>query len=652
MMFDLQLFGGGGTETKTDRVIPDQTPAEAQLEGLLTGAATNRLDFSNNQLFNDFRSSLGNAVDNIDWAGLMNQVNDLNMNAADKFNDESYALYNTMRNEYSDAAKVFNDESYALYDTLNKGYDDANKKYDTGAEKANQRLDNAQSAYSNALAGIDDEYKTGLNNALGKYEDALAAADSEYRSNQGKNLADYTNTMRGYLGDYEGKMNKALSQYQNDMGGVNSKWEDLTNGILPDSFATHRQAALNADMEGTVGNSFNNLANRGIINSAVTNKAMDDISQNASDTLAKMWSSDMALEADLLRNRQGGIQSVYDTTASNAGNVFQNQSNTENQRYNNATNYYGTLLQNANQNANSIYDNTANALGSIAQNQRATADSNWGAANTVYNNNINTLGQQFQNRQAHTDAAVNYGGAQLNNIYNAKTKATDAAVNYGGAQLQNIYNNYTNSAQNTMNNALNAQTSSFGVPTQYNAYMDSSYTPASNLYGTMYGGRMGTGSTTTTQSDGGAGLWGAAGSLGAAAIVTCFTGHTLVTTPKGYKYIRDIRVGDDVLSVDDGEITVKKVARITKPEERFIVKVYFNDGTVWHTTSFQRVYDGQHFHSITTGRTAINNDLLPRAIVDIEYTREKELVYDIAVEGFAGENVFFANDIAAEGIGE
>lgn len=607
MNFDLQLFGMSGGETTTERSIPDQTETEKQLEALLSNAAINRLDFSNNQMFNDFRSTLGNVVDNIDWAGLMNQVNDTNMNQAA---------------DYKNTA-----EQIGRY--LERHADATNGVYGDEMKKAVAQNAQAVRSYADAQAANDDEYKTGINEALRKYESALAAADSEYRTNQGKNLSDYTNTMRGYLNGYESKMNNALGKYQSDMGGVNSRWEDLTNGILPDSFATHRQAALNADMEGTVGNSFNNLANRGIINSAVTNKAMDDISQNASDTLAKMWSSDMALEADLLRNRQSGIQGVYDTTANNANSIFQNQSNTENQRYNNATNYYGTLLNNANTNANTIYGNTSNALGTIHQNQAATATNNWNAANTNYQNTADAW----------------------NTWYNGRNQQLNTQANAYQNMAQNNYNNYTNAAQNTMNNALSAQTSSFAIPTQYNSYMDSSYTPASNLYNTMYSGRMGTGSTTTSQDDGGAGLWGAVGSIGAATIA-CFTGNTLVSTPSGYKYIRDIRVGDDVLSMQDGEIVIKKVATITEPQEKFIIDVTFNNGTVWHTTSFQRLFDGRHFHSLAVGRTALNNDLLPRAIVNVEYTQEKALVYDLAVEGFAGENVFFANDIAAEGIGE
>jgi hypothetical protein len=163
---------------------------------------------------------------------------------------------------------------------------------------------------------------------------------------------------------------------------------------------------------------------------------------------------------------------------------------------------------------------------------------------------------------------------------------------------------------------------------------------------------MGTGSTTTTKDDGGAGAMGAIGSLGAAAIM-CFTADTLVTTPDGYKSIRDVVPGDMVLSVHDGKVVSKAVKSVTKPLEKEIIDVIFENGQVWHTTRGQRYFGGRHFHFVEGGKEPVMvYDGEPTRVLEIVYSGRKAFVYDIRLEGFKGENVFFANDVGAEGFGE
>jgi hypothetical protein len=39
-------------------------------------------------------------------------------------------------------------------------------------------------------------------------------------------------------------------------------------------------------------------------------------------------------------------------------------------------------------------------------------------------------------------------------------------------------------------------------------------------------------------------------------------------------------------------------------------------------------------------------------ILEVRESGKTAMVYDLTLEGFAGENVFFANDVAAEGFGD
>ncbi|WP_337952338.1 Hint domain-containing protein [Mitsuokella jalaludinii] len=314
---------------------------------------------------------------------------------------------------------------------------------------------------------------------------------------------------------YNPNWTSLAGNYNNTMGTVTNGYNNLMQGNLPSQFAEARRKALNDDLQQTVGSAVSGLADRGIINSSVTNKALDDISEDASSQLAKSYASDLST--------------------------------------------YAGLLSGAASNANQV----------LAGNQLAQDAS-----------------------ETPTESLFQYAQALAN--------------------------------------------------------------PASNMYNTMYSGRMGTGSTTTTTSQPNNSVWSTIGSLGTAYIL-CFTGDTLVTTPQGYKPIKEIKRGDEVLSLDEhNKVVTKKVSDVTGAHERDIVDVYFGDGTTWHTTARQRYYDGAHFASIDSDEPpqAFVFQGGPVDVLRVSETGRKALVYDLTLEGPADRNIFFANDVAAEGMGD
>jgi hypothetical protein len=110
--------------------------------------------------------------------------------------------------------------------------------------------------------------------------------------------------------------------YNKTMSGVTSGYSSLTNGELPTSYATARQQALNSDLSGTIGSSISSLGSRGILNSSVTNNALNNISQNASDTLAKNYSSDLSTEANLLNGQATQASNVLSNNATSQQNSY------------------------------------------------------------------------------------------------------------------------------------------------------------------------------------------------------------------------------------------------------------------------------------------------------------------------------------------
>lgn len=168
------------------------------------------------------------------------------------------------------------------------GGDDSSSTQTTVRNIPNETAEEAQ--LKNGLMSYNT---TGLNNAASILSKAISSINDAYTPG----------------------WSTLANNYNNTMSGVNSGYSTLANGELPTAYATARQKALNSDLQGTVGNSISSLANRGILNSSVTNNALNNISQNASDTLAKNYLSDLTTQANLLNSQ---ASNAADTLSGNA----------------------------------------------------------------------------------------------------------------------------------------------------------------------------------------------------------------------------------------------------------------------------------------------------------------------------------------------
>ena len=202
-------------------------------------------------------------------------------------------------------------------------------------------------------SGLMGYNTTGLNNAANILGKAVSSIGNAYTPSW-QNLA---------------------SNYNNTMAGVNSGYSSLANGSLPSTYAAARQQALNSDLQGTVGNSISSLANRGILNSSVTNSALNNISQNASDTLAKNYSSDLSTYANLLNSQ-----------ASNAANTLSGNAAAQTASYVPASSLfsYASQLASPAQNMwNTMYSGRMNSAGTTTTQSDDGKGNIWGAAGQI-----------------------------------------------------------------------------------------------------------------------------------------------------------------------------------------------------------------------------------------------------------------------------
>lgn len=131
---------------------------------------------------------------------------------------------------------------------------------------------------------------------------AEEAALQNSATNYANNSMGTSNNLLNNANSLIGNFNNTYDNYNNTANNVSSGYAGLINGELPSTYATARQQALNADLEGTIGSAINSLASRGVVNSSARDANFDSITKNASNTLAKNYASDLGNYAGILGN--------------------------------------------------------------------------------------------------------------------------------------------------------------------------------------------------------------------------------------------------------------------------------------------------------------------------------------------------------------
>ena len=133
----------------------------------------------------------------------------------------------------------------------------------------------------------------------------------------------------------------------------------------------------------------------------------------------------------------------------------------------------------------------------------------------------------------------------------------------------------------------------------------------------------------------------------------CFAGDSQVLVPGGVKCIKDLQLGDKVITLDaSGKEIIGVVTEVMQPVEEEIVEVTFSDGTLWRTTESQTLYLAHKQNCMVKfakGKKVLLRDGGTVTVLDVKYTGKRETVYDVLVGEDGDENVFFVSGIATEG---
>ena len=151
--------------------------------------------------------------------------------------------------------------------------------------------------------------------------------------------------------DYDKMNTEAQNQIANAQGIVSG----LQQGVLPQEYIDNMTNAIQSGVQNTVGNAINSLGSRGVLNSSVTNKALGDISQNVSDTMAQQYANNIGTMSQLAGQQldsatagitaSAGAQEAAQQPALNLWNASLGLQGSGNQVLGNITGKMGTRVQ-------------------------------------------------------------------------------------------------------------------------------------------------------------------------------------------------------------------------------------------------------------------------------------------------------------------
>lgn len=134
-------------------------------------------------------------------------------------------------------------------------------------------------------------------------EKALLAQQLKYQEAFYPNVIrlneDAGNLLWDSYGDVQADFNAANQAAQQQIASGQGIIGGLADGRMPVQFQQNMEGSLRSGVQNTMGKTINDLAQRGVINSSVTNSAMNDISKNVSDTMAQNYGNNVQLLSGL-----------------------------------------------------------------------------------------------------------------------------------------------------------------------------------------------------------------------------------------------------------------------------------------------------------------------------------------------------------------
>ena len=173
------------------------------------------------------------------------------------------------------------------------------------------QLQKSQADYSNAVAPNALYLNKTARELL---EDSMGAVQVNYDRLNSQAQERINNAMRKYE-DIYGSNTDAVNQ-------ANSTLRSLQQGNLPVGYQRAMENSIATAIRNTMGQNLNNLGQRGVLNSSVTNTALNDISRNAADTVAQQYQSNINTVGNLANQQASNRLNANNANANIASNIL------------------------------------------------------------------------------------------------------------------------------------------------------------------------------------------------------------------------------------------------------------------------------------------------------------------------------------------
>lgn len=127
----------------------------------------------------------------------------------------------------------------------------------------------------------------------------------------------------GSYGTVQADFDRMNTAAQQTIADAQQGLANLANGQLPTAYTDNMTTLINQGVQNTLGNALQGLADRGVLNSSVTQEALSGISADAANALAQSYQSNISNLASLY-NQQITNTAAPMTTAASAQELAQN----------------------------------------------------------------------------------------------------------------------------------------------------------------------------------------------------------------------------------------------------------------------------------------------------------------------------------------
>lgn len=187
--------------------------------------------------------------------------------------------------------------------------------------------DVARNVLENSLGTVQVDFNNLNNNAqntLAEGQNALrslAMANAQNIMDTNNKLGDVATSSANLAKNTAGTLGSLTDIYKNSTSAANNTLGQLAGGNLPSQYQSNMEKSIASALTNTMGKTLSNLGNRGVVNSSVTTRSMDDISKNAADAVAKQYQQNINQVAGLAQQQLGNATNM----ANNVGNVYNQQ---------------------------------------------------------------------------------------------------------------------------------------------------------------------------------------------------------------------------------------------------------------------------------------------------------------------------------------